>query len=154
MDKRELEQRLTAYGNYLITQSLVSTGKEQYFVYWVRRYFHAEASCKGRSWEEKLPQFIDQLAGQPRIASWQLEQAEQAVRLYFQNDYKTQQSAVRSTGNSQKLTEQSQWFGADKTPAELKEWMWIKPGVRRINRYCSASKKRSDNSMNKIRLYL
>ncbi len=126
MDKRELEQRLTAYGNYLITQSLVSPGKEQYFVYWVRRYFHAEASLNGRSWDEKLPQFIDQLAGQPRIASWQLEQAEQAVRLYFQNYCKTQQAAVRSTGNSQKLPEQSQWFDADQTLAELKEWMRIK----------------------------
>ena len=81
----EIEQKLSVYGDFLLKRSMVSLGKEQYFISWVRSFFYDESSLKGRTWEEKLPQFLETLASKPQIAPWMVDQADQAVRLYFQN---------------------------------------------------------------------
>jgi hypothetical protein len=62
---------------------MVAPGKEKFFVIWLRRYFKKEPSFKGRTWEDKLPQYLDILSNDAQIALWQVDQAEQAVRLYF-----------------------------------------------------------------------
>jgi len=124
MRKSEIERRLSSYGDFLLKRAMVLPGKEQYFILWVRRFFYDESSFKGRTWEEKLPQYLERLAGDPQIAAWQVDQADQAVRLYFQNFYAAeklpaQNDACSTAGNSK-------WFDHRKALENLKEWMRIK----------------------------
>ncbi len=53
-------------------------------------FLYDEGSFKGRTWEQKLPQYLEALASKPNITPWQVDQAEQAIRLYFQNFYATE----------------------------------------------------------------
>ena len=124
MKKNEIERRLSSYGDFLLKRAMVSPGKEQCFILWVRRFFYAESSFKGRTWEEKLPQYLDRLAGEPKIASWQVDQADQAVRLYFQNFYAAEKLPAKGTLGS--TIEDPGWFDSQKALEDLKEWMRIK----------------------------
>ena len=56
--KNEIEQKLSSYGDFLLQRSMIASGKEQYFVSWIRGYFQSESIFKGRTWEEKLPQYL------------------------------------------------------------------------------------------------
>ena len=124
MKKNEIERRLSSYGDFLLKRSMVSPGKEQSFILWVRRFFYAESSFKGRTWEEKLPQYLDRLAGEQQIASWQVDQADQAVRLYFQNFYAAEKLPAKGTPGS--TIEDPGWFDSQKALEDLREWMRIK----------------------------
>jgi integron integrase len=127
MNKNKIEQRLSAYGDFLLKRSMVAPGKETFFIFWVRRFLNSENSFKGRGWEDKLPQYLDQLAGEPQIAPWQVDQADQAVRLYFLNYYAAVKSSVKSKCTS--LTpDDPAWFDSRKALEDMKEWM-------RINHY-------------------
>jgi hypothetical protein len=75
LKKSEIERRLSSYGDFLLKRSMISPGKEQYYIFWIRRFFYDESSFKGGTWEEKLPQYLDKLAGEPQIAPWQVDQA-------------------------------------------------------------------------------
>ena len=125
MNKNKIEQRLSAYGDFLLKRSMVAPGKETFFIFWVRRFLNSENSFKGRGWEDKLPQYLDQLAGEPQIAPWQVDQADQAVRLYFLNYYAAVKSPVKSKCTS--LTpDDPAWFDSRKALEDMKEWMRIK----------------------------
>ena len=125
MNKNKIEQRLSAYGDFLLKRSMVAPGKETFFIFWVRRFLNSENSFKGRGWEDKLPQYLDQLAGEPQIAPWQVDQADQAVRLYFLNYYTAVKSSVKSKGTS--LTpDDPAWFDSRNALEDMKEWMRIK----------------------------
>ena len=125
MNKNKIEQRLSAYGDFLLKRSMVTPGKETFFIFWVRRFLNSENSFKGRGWEDKLPQYLDQLAGEPQIAPWQVDQADQAVRLYFLNYYAAVKSSVKSKCTS--LTpDDPAWFDSRKALEDMKEWMRIK----------------------------
>ena len=125
LKKSEIEQRLSSYGEFLLKRSIISPGKEQYYITWVRGFFYDESSFKGRTWEEKLPQYLDKLAGQPRVAAWQVDQADQAVRLYFQNFYATDKSSIKEiqTGSD---NDTPGVYDSNKALEDLKEWMRIK----------------------------
>ncbi|MEA2115325.1 MAG: integron integrase [Thermodesulfobacteriota bacterium] len=125
MNKNEIEQRLSAYGDFLLKRSMVAPGKETFFIFWVRRFLNSESSFKGRSWEDKLPQYLEQLAGEPQIAPWQVDQADQAVRLYFQNYYAAAKSPVKGK-NTRFTPDDPAWFDSRKALADMKEWMRIK----------------------------
>ena len=120
-----MEKRLSSYGDFLLKQQMVAPGKEQYFVMWLRRYFNQEPSFKGKTWEDKLPQFLDLLALEPQIAPWQVDQAEQAVRLYFFNFFARQKIPV---GKSEPgpAGKKSGVFDSQQALVDLKEWMRIK----------------------------
>jgi len=125
LKKNEIERRLTSYGDFLLKRSMVTPGKEQYFIFWIRRFFSDESSFKGRTWEEKLPQYLDKLAGEPQIAPWQVDQADQAVRLYFHNFYaagkpSSKEICTPSTKDTPGLVD------SQKALDDLKEWMRIK----------------------------
>ena len=106
-------------------RAMVSPGKEKYFILWLRRFFNDESSFKGRSWEEKLPQYLERLANDTQIASWQVDQADQAVRLYFQNFYAAEKSAAQGT-SSCSTVENPGWYAPQESLDDLKEWMRIK----------------------------
>lgn len=121
----EIEQRLSAYGDFLLKQSMVAPGKEQYFITWVRNFFYDEDSLKGRTWEEKLPQFLEKLAAKPKIAPWMVDQADQAVRLYFQNFYAAAKNPPTQNTDNPPASNESGVFDSQKTLNDLKEWMRI-----------------------------
>ncbi len=123
--KKETEQRLTVYGEFLLKRSMVSPGKEQYFISWVRQFFYEEHLFRGRTWEEKLPQFLEKLSSKPLIATWQVDQAEQAIRLYFQNFYAAKNKiSIKSSDSDNNFREVL--FDSEKALFDLKEWMRIK----------------------------
>lgn len=137
--KSELEQMLSCYGNYLLKRSMVVSGKESYFVTWVRKYLYDENILKGRVWEQKLPQFLDKLSRQSSIESWQVDQAEQAIKLYFLN-FKADANGYGRTNSHGKaanvpvvtpssepdLVQKGKVACSDKALSELKEWLRIK----------------------------
>jgi integron integrase len=125
INKRQLEQRLTLFAEFLLKRQLVAPGKESFFVTWVRRYFIQESGLKGRSWEDKLPQFLSSLTAESRIAPWQVDQAEQAVRLYFNHFYATRKKTAQKA--EQTVTAgKSIWFDGHQALADLREWMRLK----------------------------
>lgn len=124
LNKNEMERRLGDYGDFLLKRSLVASGKETFFIHWVRKYLSSEASFKGVKWEEKLPQFLDKLATDHKIAIWQIDQAEQAIRLYFLNFYTSDKSATVKDDGSE--MDAPGVFEVAQALDDLREWMRIK----------------------------
>lgn len=125
LKKNEIEQRLSSYGDFLLKRSMVSPGKGQYYILWIRRFLNDESSFKGQTWEEKLPQYLEKLASEPQIAPWQVDQADQAVRLYFQNFYATEKSLVKETCSGS-TNDEPVLIDSQKALKDLKEWMRLK----------------------------
>ncbi len=131
MYKNTIEQRLTSYGEYLLKHSMVLPGREKYFITWVRGFLNREQLLKGRSWEDKLPQYLETLSVEINIQPWQVDQAEQAVRLYFQNyqaqknapPVQTATTAVISTNERQIHSER---FNREQAMENAREWLRIK----------------------------
>ena len=125
MNKYEIEQRLSSFGDYLLRRQLVAPGKEKFFIIWLRRYLTEAPALKGRSWEDKLPLFLEHLSRNPQIAPWQVDQAEQAVRLYSFNYFAEQKKAVgKSTAGAS--GENISRFDSRQALADVREWMRIK----------------------------
>ena len=124
LNNNEIERRLSDYGDFLLKRSLVASGKETFFIHWVRKYLSKEASFKGVKWKEKLPQFLDKLATDPKVADWQIDQADQAIRLYFLNFYTSDQSVTVKDDSSQ--MDAPDVFDGAQALADLREWMRIK----------------------------
>ena len=127
MNKREIEERLSTYGAYLLRTSMVQPGREKYFIGWVRQYLSAESNFMGNSWQDKLPQFLARLAERPKITDWQVDQADQAVRLYFQQDTIKRKELPRSAPSG--TIEQASTPGRyhpNQAMDDVREWMRIK----------------------------
>lgn len=77
--------RSTDFGRFLLDCNLVPSGKEKYFVYWVRLFFEMKPKWPNRKWSEQLLNFIKETELTGNYQDWQIRQAEQAVRLYFIN---------------------------------------------------------------------
>ncbi len=125
MKKAEIEQRLSSYGDFLLKRAMVASGKERYFISWVRRFLQNEDSFKGSKWEDMLPQYLEYLERDSHIASWQLDQAHQAVTLYFQNFLGAPGTVVEMPASSIS-DEEVVVFDAAKVLGDLKEWLRIK----------------------------
>jgi len=125
MKNAEIENELRLYGDFLLKRAIVASGKERYFVSWVRRFLQNESSFKGDKWEDMLPQYLEYLERDSHIASWQLDQAHQAVTLYFQNFPKASSAVAEKTAYSIS-DEEVVIFEAAKVLADLKEWLRIK----------------------------
>jgi len=76
--------QVSDFGEFLLKSPIVPSGKEQYMVQWVRRFFQARGKFQGNDWRSQLPIFIEFL-GDSGFDTWQLRQAEEAVTLYFYN---------------------------------------------------------------------
>jgi len=128
MTIQRIEQRLASYGEYLLKHAMVQSGREIYFVNWVRRFLNNEQLFKGKSWQDKLPQFLDSLAKEANIQSWQVDQAEQAVRLYFQNYQARQKTApVQNPASPTGTIEQNaKRFNREEVLNNTREWIRVK----------------------------
>ncbi len=125
MDRNQINRQLSRFGNFLLQQQMVAPGKEKFFVSWVRGYLNQEAFFKGRSWQEKLPQYIALLSKRQNIKPWQLTQAEQAVRLYFNNFHVVQKKSIENITPGQGRVVQN-LVDRGQALADLKEWLRIK----------------------------
>ncbi len=125
MDRKQIEYLLGAYGDFLLKNDMVPSGKEKFFVIWMRRYLKMEPSLKGMNWEDKLAQYLSILSSDVNIAPWQVDQAGQAVRLYFNNFYTVPQKSHPHPTQQSKYTEKD-WVDPKKAMKDLREWLRIK----------------------------
>jgi len=44
-------RRLSVYGDFLLKRSMVASGKEQFFINWVRQFLSEEVDLKGEKWQ-------------------------------------------------------------------------------------------------------
>ncbi len=77
--------RADEFGEYLLSGSIVGEDKERFYVIWVRKFFQQRERWPHFTWSEQLPLFLEDLEADHRLEDWQVQQAEQAVRLYFKN---------------------------------------------------------------------
>jgi len=71
-------------GEYLLNSGIVPVGKEKFMVIWARKFFASRSNWPDFPWHEQITLFLKQL-DESGNESWQLRQADQAVRLYFNN---------------------------------------------------------------------
>lgn len=126
MNRKQTAVELAAFGEFLLKSGLVQKGREKYYVIWLRKFLGQEHSFVGKTWEEHLIQFVESLAScQP----WQINQAEHAVRLYYQN-FKVIRSKKNNghsgVGSSQDFTAVEKWVVPRECIAGLCKWMQLK----------------------------
>lgn len=73
------------FGKFLLEANLVAAGREKYLVYWVRMFFQHRLRYPNLPWFEQLPLFLQWLQENNQYQDWQIRQADQGVRLYFNN---------------------------------------------------------------------
>ena len=71
------------FTDYLAEKRLVRPGSERYFAAWSRLFCQMRSSWRYGPWHEQLPHFLKYLRESGRAREWQMQQAEQSVRLYF-----------------------------------------------------------------------
>mgnify|MGYP006307289547 CR=1 FL=1 len=83
MDTKELQ--LDEFGEYLVKSSVCRENHIRFYVYWVRSFFRRIDKWPADEWQILLQRFVNELTDEPNIEDWQVQQAERAVRLYFNN---------------------------------------------------------------------
>lgn len=124
MKRKKTDVELAAFGEFLLKSDLVEKGREKYYVIWLRKFFYQNKSYVGKTWAEHLVQFVESLAPcQP----WKINQAEHAVRLYYQN-FKS--SKVEKDGIGEQVSRDSSVVEKRVLPqkciADLCRWMKLK----------------------------
>ncbi len=101
--------QIEKFGQYLLGSQLVPPGKERYFVYWIRLFFQKRQQWKNYAWQEQLNLYLTALESNPKLEKWQVNQAEQAVRLYFTN-FLSDQEGPRQPRPLVEITEKKQFI--------------------------------------------
>ena len=73
------------FGKFLLESRMVRAGKEKFMVHWVRKFFEYRQNLPNLSWAEQVPLFMREMNESASYQDWQIRQADQAVRLYFNN---------------------------------------------------------------------
>lgn len=71
------------FGEYLVSTGVVRRGAELYHVQWVKMFIAMREVWQPGSWKQQLPLYLNYLRASGRAKGWQIQQAEQAVTLYF-----------------------------------------------------------------------
>jgi len=79
--RRDNELDLSRFGEYLLRSRIVAEKYAPYYVRWVRKFMAQATVAPGLGIEDRITVYLDWLRG--NVESWQLDQAEKAVRLYF-----------------------------------------------------------------------
>ena len=74
---------LGRFAEFLLKSRIVPEKYARYYVAWVRKFLSQVPDRAGVTLEDRITIFMDNL--RPNVESWQLDQAEKAVRLYFGN---------------------------------------------------------------------
>jgi integron integrase len=82
---KDLEQGLADFGEYLLRERLVPEKNAPFLVRWVRRFLQSDTPQPDEALADRVQRFRERLEGEGHWGEWQVNQAEQAVRLYFVN---------------------------------------------------------------------
>lgn len=90
------------FGTFLLESKFVPPGKEKFMVHCARKFFEYRNELPNIGWPEQIPLFLEQLNITGGYKDWQVRQADQAVRLYFNNflspnDIKNERNILPST---------------------------------------------------------
>lgn len=80
----EMESTLGRFGEFLLKAKLAEPNRAPHMVRWVRGFLERSAEA-GESLGDRVARYREQLSRSHRIHDWQLDQAEQALRLFFVN---------------------------------------------------------------------
>lgn len=76
---------IAQFGEFLLKSKIAGSGKEKFLVMWVRKFFSRRSQWPDLGWQDQLPLFLRQLVEDDHHETWQVRQADQAVRAYFCN---------------------------------------------------------------------
>ncbi len=77
--------RLEEFAEYLLRNRLAREGHSKFFVFWVRKFLEKAPADPKLTLSDRVDQFLLGLQADQRYETWQIEQAERAIRLYFHN---------------------------------------------------------------------
>ena len=87
------EMQLSQFGVFLLKGRFVQEGHERYYVFWLRKFLARRIEVPIPPFEDRLTDFLEELQACGSYKDWQVAQAEKAVRLFFVNFTKDNQSA-------------------------------------------------------------
>lgn len=73
------------FGIFLLESKFIAPGKEKFLVHWARKFLQYRKKNPQMAWPDQLPLFLENLTISEGYKDWQIRQADQAVRLYFNN---------------------------------------------------------------------
>ena len=80
----DIELQLSQFGEFLLREKLAPQNRAPFFVRWVRWFLQQRVNPQ-LSLQDRVQAFVEQLRLDPSKEPWQVEQAEQALRLYHVN---------------------------------------------------------------------
>ena len=92
IDGNEIE--LGKFGQFILQNNLVPERNARFYVLWVRRFLDQPVPEPTASLEDRIRGFKERLESSQTMAPWQIEQAERAISLYFNNYLKNTQWAI------------------------------------------------------------
>ncbi|MEN8190362.1 MAG: integron integrase [Thermodesulfobacteriota bacterium] len=132
MNHQNVEEQLGRFGSLLMKRSLVRPGREKFYVMWVRRFINSWDPETVAEWENQLSIFVRQIKNNPRFELWQAAQAEQAVRLFYQN-CKGDPADMPPGGVDQHRDDQ-RWLESEKTLSSLANFLHLKHYARKTEK--------------------
>jgi integron integrase len=72
------------FGTFLLKTAIIPPEKEKFMIMWVKRFFSVRNNWPDFQWHEQLDFFLRELE-KSGSQTWQLRQADQAIRIYFLN---------------------------------------------------------------------
>jgi hypothetical protein len=80
------------FAQFLLAKHFVPSGKEKFYVHWVRLFLELRTKWQNMPWQDQLPLFLKELSFGERYQDWQIRQADQAVRMYYCNFLPSEES--------------------------------------------------------------
>ncbi len=80
-----LNELLPEFQKFLADTKIVALKNIPYYAYWVSRFLNSLVLDNGLSLDLQVRKFLEQLQIDPKIAQWQVEQAEESLKLYLDN---------------------------------------------------------------------
>ncbi len=109
----ENELQLSKFGEYLLRGRLVLEKNARFYVHWVRKFLGEAPDDPSKTLGERVEVFLGAMGRDAKYQDWQIDQAEKALRLFFNN--------FRNEGDWSSATAPSVAPAADGTiaPAEV-----------------------------------
>ncbi len=88
------EDVLPEFQKYLLSRKLVKEKSVPFYAYWASRFLSFSNNNKEIGIELRVNKFLDRLKKQKNISDWQIQQAEEALRLYIHHFLKSNTSTL------------------------------------------------------------
>ena len=97
-------QTLPNFQQYLLLRKLVPEKSVTFYAYWANRYLTFSKRLKNADAGETLRLFLDDLQSRKNIASWQIQQAREAIQLYSDHFRDANTAGIGETDTKMPLT--------------------------------------------------